>query len=217
MERIPTTADIEKCLMQRCKQECRMTPIAPSLVLPHGWEADVAAATKTGFIHEFEIKVSRSDFLADFRKNTYHQGVGKHERMAQRLHGKVIPGVNNERYLKMGHKLPTYWTPNYFWFCSPIGMLKPEDIPNYAGWLEFEAKYITPPWKNSYSYWQIVCIERRKAPRLHKEATLTYRVKDIFLARLTNIVTLGRGSNFDAVPAKITTKEAANPQISLFT
>jgi hypothetical protein len=43
---------------------------------PHGWaECDVWAVTKAGYTHEFEIKLTRSDFLADSRK------VGKHVRL----------------------------------------------------------------------------------------------------------------------------------------
>ena len=218
MVKIATTSDIEKAIMQRCKTELRMSPIAPSLVLPHGWEADVAAATKTGLIHEFEIKVSRADFKNDFHKHAYHKDESKHNRMAKRLHGEVIPGVNNERYLKLGYKLATYWTPNYFWFCSPIGILKADDIPDHAGWLEFEFRYVTPPYRNSRPYWEIVCHERKKAPRLHKEKVFNERMKDMFLARLTNIVTLGRGGNYDAIPTKIDTMEidASTTQMKLF-
>ena len=218
MVKIATTSDIEKAIMQRCKTELRMSPIAPSLVLPHGWEADVAAATKTGLIHEFEIKVSRSDFLADFKKNEYHPNISKHERMARRLHGKELDCPDNDFRKSRGWVPLRAWTPNYFWFCSPIGILKADDIPNHTGWLEFEFRYVTPPYRNSRPYWEIVCHERKKAPRLHKEKVFNERMKDMFLSRLTNIVTLGRGGNYDAIPTKIDTTEidASTTQMKLF-
>ena len=44
------------------------------------------------------------------------------------------------------------------------------------------------------------------------------RMKDMFLSRLTNIVTLGRGGNYDAIPTKIDTMEidASTTQMKLF-
>ena len=33
-----------------------------------GWEADMISCTRAGYINEWEIKISRSDFLADMKK-----------------------------------------------------------------------------------------------------------------------------------------------------
>lgn len=70
-------------------------------------ESDFLTVTSAGYIHEIEIKMSRSDFLADFKKQD------KHTRLQ---HGEYA---------------------NYFWFAVPQGLLLPADIPDYAGHLEF--------------------------------------------------------------------------------
>src|SRR5688500_4528407 len=42
------------------------------LIVPNsglfGWESDLISVTKAGFIYEFEIKITRSDFRADAKK-----------------------------------------------------------------------------------------------------------------------------------------------------
>jgi len=192
MEKIATATDIERIVMQTFRQEKRCCPIAPNLVLPHNWEADVAAITKTGFCHELEIKTSRSDFKADFNKREYHQNHGsKHERMAARKFEKGL------------------WIPNYFWFCTPIGLLSLDDIPEYAGLIEVY-------WiKQSETYQRLSYKETKNAPRLHKNRVDSDWLKTEFLKRLTNVVAFGRGGNWDAVP-KIATTKIRIPQLELF-
>lgn len=195
MEKIATCNDIEMGIMQLFRREKRCCPLAPNLVIPHGWEADVAALTKTGFCHELEIKTSRSDFKADFRKSEYHKKHGtKHEQLASRVFEKGR------------------WIPNYFWFCTPKGLLELSDIPDHAGLIEFEWR------KYDYlKYLHLSATETKPAPRLHKNRTDSDHLKTEFLKRLTNIVAFGRGHNFNAVPKKIETKVAIEPQLSIFT
>lgn len=64
-----------------------------------------------GEIHEFEIKVSRADFLADLRKP-------KHSRF------------NNGRF-------SDYRIPNYFTYVLPAGIAKRYEVPYYAGLMEW--------------------------------------------------------------------------------
>jgi len=214
--KLPTTSDIEAILMQEFHAR-RCSPIAPSLVLPHGWEADIAAVTKTNFVHEIEIKVSRSDFLADFKKHAYHRDIAKHDRMSSRMHGNEISSPDNDWRIRKGLKPQSIWTPNYFWFASPLGILKAEDIPEHAGWFEIGYIHILPAYANSRPYWKPVIHERKRAPRLHKSQVMTDFLKDAFLRRLTNIVTHGRGGNFDAIPKKVqTTKPTTEPILDLF-
>lgn len=198
MEKTATCSDIEMGIMQLFRREKRCCPIAPSLVLPHGWEADVASLTKTGFCHELEIKTSRSDFKADFRKSEYHKKHGtKHEQLASRVFEKGR------------------WIPNYFWFCTPIGLIDVSEIPGHAGLIEFE-------WIEcggqayGYHYWRLNPTETKTAPRLHKNRTDTDHLKNEFLKRLTNIVAFGRGHNYNAVPQKAEIKQAATGQMSIF-
>src|SRR5688572_4816975 len=41
-------------------------------VYVHEWEADSFSVTSTGYVYEIEVKISRSDFLADFKKPKHH-------------------------------------------------------------------------------------------------------------------------------------------------
>lgn len=75
-----------------------------------GWESDYLAMTKTGYWYEIEIKISKADFKADFKKTE------KHEMLSSRI-GRM---------------------PNCFSYCAPEGVLSREDIPEYAGFIEVD-------------------------------------------------------------------------------
>ena len=68
------------------------------------WEADLISVTKSGFLHEYEIKISLSDFKNDFKKK-------KHNTL-RRNHPNMI-GV-----------------PNYFWYVAPEKTV-PMCIPDF--------------------------------------------------------------------------------------
>jgi len=77
-------------------------------------EADVFKRTKNGYITEFEIKISRSDYFADFKKSNGD----KHNR------------------LKSGDSIC-----NKFYFVVPRGLITKEEIPDYAGLITYNNKY----------------------------------------------------------------------------
>jgi len=72
------------------------------------WECDLISVTPAGFINEFEIKLSKYDYKADFKKRI------KHEALSEAL------------------KNPTsLWVrPTYFWYVI-FGFQV--DVPDYAG------------------------------------------------------------------------------------
>ena len=77
----------------------------------YGWESDFFAISKTGYSIEVEIKVSKSDFKADFKKKNA-AGVDKHH---------IILSKYEEN------------KPNKFYFACPEGLIKKEDInPKYG-------------------------------------------------------------------------------------
>jgi len=75
------------------------------------WEADLLSITKSGYIHEYEIKVTQSDFKHDFRKK-------KHWHFRSSLKVKSV------------HKSTRM--PNCFWYVAPLKAI-PLCIPDYAG------------------------------------------------------------------------------------
>jgi hypothetical protein len=82
------------------------------IVLPNFYvgfyEMDVFRLLPTGYLYEYEIKISRGDFKNDFKKGS------KHSLMAT---GKSKC--------------------NRFYFCTPEGLIHPNEIPDYAGLIEF--------------------------------------------------------------------------------
>lgn len=65
------TTEIEVALMRYF--DFRANTIVPNLsesMLPY--EADVVVVTKSGYATEIEIKVSKSDLMADFKKKRFH-------------------------------------------------------------------------------------------------------------------------------------------------
>lgn len=88
------------------------------LIVPNvGWffgtgEADlITVARNSHYANEYEIKVSRSDFKADFKKR------GKHWRLSDK---EII------------------WTPknpvaNRFYYVCPKDLIKADEVPEYAG------------------------------------------------------------------------------------
>ena len=73
-----------------------------------GWESDLLFLSKSGVWTEIEIKVSRSDFLADLKK------VEKHSILADK-----------QNHMK----------PNRFFYAVPEGLVLQEEVPDYAGLL----------------------------------------------------------------------------------
>jgi len=82
-------------------------------------ECDVLAISKSGYLIEYEIKRSRSDFRADFKKEHKHRFLS--ERKAVR-HGR---GRNKG---KMWFKIP-----NRFYYVCETDLIKKSEVPEYAG------------------------------------------------------------------------------------
>lgn len=77
------------------------------------WESDMISVTKSGFIHEFEIKVTRADFKQDAKK-----------KRATRLCNPEVESFGGNR---------TCARPNYFWYVVPNGLITYDEVPEYAG------------------------------------------------------------------------------------
>lgn len=111
-------------------------------------ECDVMTISKAGFVHEFEIKLSRSDFKAEFRNKK-----SKHEELkgveCTRTYNEWIAGSET------GNRYTVIIKPNYFFFVCPEGLIKIEEVPEYSG-LIYIPRLIPS---------EIIIV--KKAPRLH--------------------------------------------------
>ncbi len=85
-------------------------------------ECDVISISKSDFIYEYEVKISRADFKKDFLKE-------KHKLIVEKKFIKESP-------------LHEIWflVPNYFYFVVPENLVSLEEIPEYAGLIYFNDK-----------------------------------------------------------------------------
>lgn len=110
------------------------------------WESDKLLWTQAGYIYEFEIKISRADFQNDFKhkaekhlllnsrssepsdefNNLLFENLHKQER-------KKYPHITIEEVKSMRGYPEDTPTPNYFYYAVPEGLIKEEDVPQYAG------------------------------------------------------------------------------------
>lgn len=114
-----TVDTLQMAIRQRYRFEQKAV-LTNVFVLRSPWESDAIYVTKAGFWAEFEIKLTRSDFLADFRKSQY--GVNKHEAYAAQHE------IRSGSY--GGSLIPK---PKHFWFVCPEGVVTNDDIPPHAG------------------------------------------------------------------------------------
>lgn len=134
------------------------------------WESDKLLETKSGYIYEFEIKVSKADYKNDFKhKKDKHIILAGEEKYGDKYLPRyyelleenrkvdnwceqsfIKSAADNPRYLVGGHKRP-----NYFYYVVPTGLIDVEDVPDYAGLVYVdENKRLTI---------------KKKAPQLHKD------------------------------------------------
>lgn len=100
---------IEQFLIRHFYRDTTLPRYSPS----YWYENDVCRITKAGVWYEYEIKLSRSDFL---REKT------------RKSHKVKTLEENPER------------GPNYYYFVCPKELIRLEEIPSYAGLIEVEKR-----------------------------------------------------------------------------
>jgi len=114
-------------------------------------EADVLGITPADYIVEFEIKRSRSDYRADFKKEHKHKCLSEGD--GYNLYDRRVKGK------KTGDKTVWFKIPNRFYYVCERDLIKKEEIPTYAGLI-----YIYKDAKND-----VRSYVAKKAPLLHKQ------------------------------------------------
>lgn len=114
------------------------------------WECDVMEVTKSNLMVEYEVKVSRGDYFADAQKERnvldWSQGYPWRTSAMERKHDMLAA-----RHVG---------GPSRFYFVVPAGLVKLEEVPEWAGLIEAHSRERTG---RTYIH------EIKKAPRLHKE------------------------------------------------
>ncbi len=79
-------------------------------------ECDVISISKSDYIYEYEIKISRADYKKDFIKEKHTHIINEKSTYKRKGKGDIF-----------------YYLPNYFNFVTPRGLISVEEIPEYAG------------------------------------------------------------------------------------
>lgn len=137
-----------------------------------GWESDKLIWTKSGYIYEFEIKVSRADFRNDFKNKKEKHLILRGPTDEERFMPHFYESYEHNRHLYSSFEdyvsrvspdsrdlIANHRRPNYFYYAVPEGLIQPEEVPEYAGliWIlkdyrDVRAAYTVP----------------KQAPVLHK-------------------------------------------------
>ena len=85
-----------------------------------GWEADMLRVTKAGYVWEYEIKISRADYLADTDKTRKHE---------------ILSTGGTEEWTG---ELLVRDRPRHFIYLMPAGIAQAAEMPDYAGFVQLE-------------------------------------------------------------------------------
>jgi len=134
------TKDIQKAIYFYCK--CRQNEFMVSNKHLHYWfEVDFMAISKAGYLMEFEIKQSKSDFKRDFTakkvKHEWFKGKRNGELLTEAEYGKNEKVVDqftpNFTGIQQTTHMDEFKGPNYFYFVCPENIIDIKDVPTYAG------------------------------------------------------------------------------------
>ncbi len=131
-----TESDIHKLLADNDLFKKRYEVMIPNCFTSMDNEADVLAIRKSGICDEFEIKVSRSDFLNDAKKIVRYRASDITSGEDNRW---FSTDKNNRSILapwelyKPDALIKGYMTCNYFWFVLKDGIALVDEVPKFAG------------------------------------------------------------------------------------
>ena len=117
------------------------------------WESDFLLKTKSGYWYEAEIKISLSDFKADFKKKEKHQILENGFKIWKSWKYNPLTKEKIEYNKEIKTKRPNYFTYAVPWYLEE--QVKPL-LPKYAGLLVLD--------ENGY-----ILRESVKPPKLHSE------------------------------------------------
>lgn len=87
--------------------------------------------TNNKYCYDVEIKISKADFKADFKKTRKHDILEKGGYKTN--YRKSVVRNGKRKMLPAGRLIEVDKRPNRFYFAVPEGLISPEDVPEYAG------------------------------------------------------------------------------------
>jgi hypothetical protein len=102
----------------------------PNVFIQHDSEADLFCVRKSGLCDEFEVKTSRSDFLADKKKFVCFRDLTPGERSIFSWNDRANAPNYKPKYQAL---IDGDMCVNYFWYAVIEGVAGVEDVPPFAG------------------------------------------------------------------------------------
>lgn len=133
-----TAKDIEKYLYD--KYSTSLYNVSNIYFFEHPYkETDFLVIQNNGHIYDIEIKISKADFKADFKKISKHSILdkGTYVRPYTTFGRKLVDG-EREIYLPLT-PIPAKNRPNRFYYAVPENLINVKEIPSYAGLLYIKA------------------------------------------------------------------------------
>lgn len=96
------------------------------------FECDLLRVTKAGMFYEYEVKISRSDFFNDFKKQYETRDTTDWDIQATSYRDLPLITTNKHQETKAGRRA------NKFYFVVPEGLIKKEECPEYAGLIYYK-------------------------------------------------------------------------------
>lgn len=164
-----TEADVQNALSYNLSRTGAW-PILPNVDNITGYEADIIAITRAGYAHEYEIKLSISDFRADMKKVQKHASLSGKVKIISHPFWQSNPDKWPEKIAVLPDT-PDDWTswrlisnqcfpekrPARFWYVIHGFDLTGTDVPSYAG-----LKIYMPSGKSAWSTFKTI----KEAPKL---------------------------------------------------
>lgn len=134
--------------------------IVPNVYAYHKYESDLLRITKSLYSIEYEIKLTKSDFHADFRKS-HNTIVGIKNRSV------VYDKQTKHEFYQLGKG------PNEFYYVFPTGLIDLQLIPEWCGVIEMRK------W-DYYGHERISLTKIRNARRLHKNCVNQHIIDHLY-------------------------------------
>lgn len=112
--------DIVDAWIKDCMKRRKSTLVFPNVFVDL-FEADILEITKSGYAHELEVKLSRSDFKADMDKSRLSWTKEPEWTRRKRVR------VNKHEQLRGGDRV------NTFTYIVPKGLMSEKEVPQKAG------------------------------------------------------------------------------------
>lgn len=137
------TYDLIIAALRKYHKDCKYL-VANTYIFQANWESDFFCINAAGFAYEIEVKVTYSDFMADFRKEQKHRAMDRYKSgyvverghlHSRKVDSKVHGHYRNEYTTITVTPIHMARVPNRFFYCCPAGVIPLAKVPHYAGLL----------------------------------------------------------------------------------